>query len=192
VFVVEGVNADPARGWPDAVAVSALAATVERPILLVRRDALPEVTRRTLLELAVDEVTIVGGERAVSAEVAARLADPDGDGRDDVSVQRIAGGTRYETSVGLADVAIQRGADARSLWFSTGLNWPDALTAGPAVAAVGGVLVLVHGQDLGRSPASATWADGLAADPMSVRLVGGTAAVTDVVQDGIARALLAD
>jgi putative cell wall-binding protein len=40
VFLVEGDNADPARGWPDAVSAAPYAAFLQAPILLTLQDAI--------------------------------------------------------------------------------------------------------------------------------------------------------
>jgi trimeric autotransporter adhesin len=71
-YVVEGANPNPSRGWPDAVAVSAVASATGRPILLVTRDALPGPTATALA--GIDDVTIVGGTAAVSDAVATAIA----------------------------------------------------------------------------------------------------------------------
>jgi Tol biopolymer transport system component len=148
VYVVEGANEDPARGWPDAVAVSGLAALEGRPILLVTQPALPPATREALESLPVDAATVVGGTGAVSAAVESAVADTG------VAVDRVAGASRYATSAALAARADAAGADAARPWLATGRNWPDALAAGAAVAADGGVLLLIDGEAFAGSPAT--------------------------------------
>lgn len=67
VFVVEGHNADPRRGWPDALSASSLAASLRAPILLTARDVLPGPTADALD--AGTDATIVGGPVSVSPAV---------------------------------------------------------------------------------------------------------------------------
>jgi hypothetical protein len=86
-------------------------------------------------------------------------------------VTRVAGLTRYATSAALADVAVTAGARSGRPWLATGRNWPDALAAGPAAAADGGVLVLVDGHGLDGSPDTRDWVRGVAVDRAA--LVGG-------------------
>src|SRR5680860_1446240 len=150
VYVVEGAHADADRGWPDAVAVAGLAAGQQRPILLVLRDRVPPATTQALNDLRPSSVTIVGGEVAVSDEVEQELAAHGG------RVSRLAGSTRYGTSAAIAEVAA---ADAlpQSVWLATGRNWPDALSAGPAAAAQGGVLLLVDPVSLSASAPVRDW-----------------------------------
>jgi putative cell wall-binding protein/Tol biopolymer transport system component len=152
-YIVEGGNRDPRRGWPDAVAAGGLAATETRPILPVLRDTLPRDTAAAIKDLDLDRAVIVGGPTAVSPEVADAVA------AHEVTVERIAGETRYDTAARVAERAIAAGASAQRPWIATGRNWPDALAVGPAATADGGVLVLIDGADPNRSPATTTWLD---------------------------------
>lgn len=137
VYVVEGGDVDPSRGWPDAVAVSSSAALLQRPVLLVTTEDVPDATRDFFTEHDVQRAIIVGGEAAVSGGAEQELAGLV------VDVQRLVGADRFATSRQVADVVVREGASARATWFATGANWPDALAAGPAAAAQGGVLLLV-------------------------------------------------
>ena len=187
VYVTEGANPVPTRGWPDAVAVSGLAAFEQRPILLVHRDVVPSATRQALAELGATRVVVVGGSSAVSAATAASLADYRSGGGAEATVVREFGASRFATSVEVAKRSQAAGASTRDLWFATGLSFPDALTAGPAVARSGGVLVLVHGQDANGGPEVYSYLDGLAASEVDqVWFVGGTAAISDAVATRIA------
>ncbi len=175
VYVTQGVSADPTRGWPDAVAVSALAAFERVPILLTRQESLPAPTARAMEQLGTTTATVVGGAAAVSAEVERQLA---GTG---ARTDRVAGPDRYATSVALARRAAAAGMSASRPWLATGLNFPDALAAGPAAAASQGVLLLVHGGSLASSPASQSWLDDAAAALTRMIVVGGAAAVAPEV-----------
>jgi putative cell wall-binding protein len=186
VYVVEGQHDDPARGWPDAVAVSGLAALQQRPVLLTLRDATPAATLEALTDLGTARVTIIGGEAAVSRRAAAALADPGGDGVGTVALHRLAGSTRYETSARVADRALAAGVTTHDVWAATGRSWPDALTAGPAAAAQGGPLLLVDGA--AASPAADGWLD--ANRPVQrLHLAGGTAAISQAMADRLAAIL---
>lgn len=173
VVLVEGADADPSRGWPDAVAASVLAAAEAIPLLLVTTDALPEATAGTLAARAPEKVTVVGGSAAVSPDTAERAAAESG-----AVVERVAGGNRVATAVAVAREQMRRGTgESASLWLATARNWPDALTAGPAVAADGGVLLLVP-DGAPESPPDAAL-EGFLADARAdvVRVVGGEAAI---------------
>jgi outer membrane protein assembly factor BamB len=172
VFLVEGAHADPLRGWPDALTVAPLASHESAPILLTTRDALPEETRAALADLGPLRVTIVGGTAAVSETVAEQIRTAG------FAVDRLAGVDRYATGLAVLDEAVARGAASPQFtWLATGLNFPDALAAGPAVAATGGRLLLVNGQDPAATPQVL---DRFAADaPRTavLRLAGGQAAI---------------
>lgn len=57
------------RNYPDAPAASAAAAG-EAPVLLVSRDAVPDVVRDELARLRPYRIVLLGGEGAISASVA--------------------------------------------------------------------------------------------------------------------------
>lgn len=159
-------------GWPDAVAVSALAAFQSRPILLTERDQLPDETRRALRALSADQAVIVGGQAVVANAVAAELET------EGLAVSRLAGATRYETSRAVADHAVAAGMSPASTWLAAGSNWPDSLAAGPAAARDAGVLLLVDGRDPTASPATADWLVDHGAELDRVTLVGGPDVLT--------------
>lgn len=140
-YVVQGAAADPARGWPDAVAVAGLAASESAPLLLTEATRLPPETATAITDGGITSVTVVGGTAAVSAEVEQQLRDLG------AVVDRVSGPDRYETSVAVAERARQRGASVQSVWLATGRNWPDTLAAGPAAAHTGAILLLADGAD---------------------------------------------
>jgi putative cell wall-binding protein len=177
-YVVEGADPNPDRGWPDAVAVSALAAFEDAPILLVETDGLPESTQDAVTGL---DVTVIGGSVAISDATQAELEAVAS------SVDEISGGTRYETSQQVAEAARAAGMDAPLLTLVSGGNWPDALVAGPLAAMTSESFLRVHPSDLAQSPGPvaymqdhAPWDD--------VDLFGGTVAISTEVEAGIAAA----
>ncbi len=174
VYLVEGVDPDPGRGWPDAIAVSGLAARQRRPLLLATTDSLPEATARALDELGVAQATIVGGTGAVSeavqAQVAARVE----------RVDRLAGADRYATSALVADAALADGADPSNVVLASGADWPDGLTASTLVANAG-VLLLTDPVNLNASPPTGAWLADHAATVDRLTGVGGPAAISPVV-----------
>jgi putative cell wall-binding protein len=117
---------------------------------------------------------IVGGEgtisRAVENELRGRVS----------AVERIAGENRYATNLALLDRFLAEfPADGR-LWVATGRGFPDALAAGPVVAATAGRLLLVDGGDPAGSPGSVAWfAQAL---KNQVVLVGGYSAISGAVE----------
>jgi putative cell wall-binding protein len=181
-FVTEGAHPDPARGWPDALSAAPYAAVQGQPILLVTRDSIPPATADVLSGLGVTEAIIVGGPTAVSEAVEAGLATH--------NPRRLAGATRYATSAAVHAEAVRSGvADATRVWLGTGRSFPDALAAGPAVAADGGSMLLVDPESLAGSPPTRDILVSGAGGLRSVRIIGGRAAISDAVQAEV-RALL--
>jgi N-acetylmuramoyl-L-alanine amidase len=183
VYITEGLDLDPARGWPDAVSVAPLAAYEGRPILLVTTEEVPEHTFTALSNLGFTQARIIGGPAAVSEDVEEALEGLA------LEVERYAGEDRYETSRAVVDLELAVGMDPRRLWLATGAKFPDALVAGPAVAAERGVLLLTPQDDLDRAPTTRDFIAELDPTGLLIRLVGGPAAISDVVEQQI-RALV--
>ena len=175
--VVEGEHELEGRGWPDALSGAALASADDRGLLLVNRDRLPDATAARLEGLA--DVTIVGGEQAVSAEVADEVDALAG------TVIRLAGSNRYATSALAADAVAAALPSADTAWLATGRDWPDGLVAG----SLGTVLLLVDGAD----PAGArTRWRGWRRTPgqlAAVHLAGGESAISAAVEQAVRDAL---
>jgi formylglycine-generating enzyme required for sulfatase activity/putative cell wall-binding protein len=175
-FLVEGVHADAQRGWPDAVSAAPYAAFAGHPVLLTVQDVLPEATADALGDRQVGETIVVGGSAAVSDEVVAEV-EAAGHGP-----RRLFGADRYATSTAVLAEAVEAGMTPEVTWLATGGNWPDALTAGPAVAADGDVLVLIDGADLDASPASRDALVEHAGEVRLANLLGGTGAIAAGVE----------
>jgi Tol biopolymer transport system component len=144
VYVVRGDD------WADAAAVSALAAFQQRPVLLTPAATLSPAVTAAATALHATSATIVGGSAAVSTSVEHALNILG------VTTTRLSGADRWATSAAVASSAVAAGMDG-SPWLASGLNWPDAVSAGPAAAASKGVLLLVAPATLSQSPASQAW-----------------------------------
>jgi putative cell wall-binding protein len=171
-YLVKGIDEDPTRGWPDAVAVSGLAAAQLRPILLTATDFLPPATSEAIDALDTRNLSIVGGTAVVSEGIQTGLSDriP--------YIERISGATRFETSAAVAERAVLHTMDPHSVWLATGHDFPDALAAGAAVGYAGGILLLVDGQADELNEAAAEWLDERYHPTDNVMLVGGRSAVS--------------
>lgn len=146
-WIVEGVNADPARGWPDAVALSAHAAYVRAPVFLVEQDRAPEPTLRAIAELGIGGLSVIGGSHAVSDAVIEQLEQTG------VRASRfLPTNDRFETSAAIGGAGLTIGMSDATPWLVTAWDWPDALVAGPAAAAEASLLMLADGEDLESSP----------------------------------------
>jgi ell wall binding domain 2 (CWB2)/WD40-like Beta Propeller Repeat len=163
---IGGTSVYVARGddFPDAASVAGLAAFQQRPILLTTPDSLSTAALAAINDLQATRATIVGGTSAVSDEVAASIAAVG------VSATRVSGSTRYGTSAAVATLALAAGMTGPP-WLTDGANWPDALSAGPAVAVAKGNLLLVDPDTLANSPDSLGWLT--SHPPTTVVTVGG-------------------
>jgi putative cell wall-binding protein len=140
-YLVRGEHPDPVRAWPDAVAVSALAARQGRPILLAGDTAVPDATLDALAQLSVRDVTVIGGSAAVSHEAAAQVADAGH------TVLRIAGDTRFTTSLAVAEAAMADGARDTDIWLVSGGQFADALVSSVAVDRADGLMLIIDGSN---------------------------------------------
>jgi putative cell wall-binding protein len=154
--------------FADGVAVSGLAAYTQSPILLVRPDVAPQATLDALDALDPAAVHLVGGVNVISEPVKQQL-----EAATSLTIDRISGDTRYDTSEAVGVLAREAGLDPKNVWVATGVNWPDALAAGPAAAKNGGVLLLADAS-------AAMIKDWIATESTtSVKVAGGQAAVSD-------------
>lgn len=94
---------------------------------------------------------------------------------DDVP-ERLYGASRYETAVEISQEAFPSGP-VPVVFIASGLNYPDALSAGPAAAALGGPLLLTP---TGSLPA-AVRAELERLQPARIVIAGGTGAVSSAV-----------
>ena len=105
--------------------------SVKRPILLVGKE-LNDLQKQYLKSLPGNSYYIIGGVNAVSTEMDAALKKYG-------EVTRLAGATRYETSVLLAE---QFCANAPEAVLAFSLNFPDGLCGGPLAASINAPIIL--------------------------------------------------
>lgn len=117
------------ENYPDALAVSSIAAAKQYPILLVRKEELSEVVSQELSLIKPSKIYIIGLEGAISPAVVSQVAQIT-----DLSAEniiRIGGANRYATSLAIAEY-FNLGREI--ICLATGRNYPDAL-AGSVYAA---------------------------------------------------------
>jgi hypothetical protein len=162
--------------FPDALAGGAFAAAQYGPIVLVRRDEMPPGAVRIMADLpSLTSSFVLGGEGVVSAGVQAAFPNP----------ARLAGADRYATAAAIGDRANSESESANNLAPSmmavaTGENFPDALSLGPAVGALGGPIVLTRTASL--PPDTSEFLGRHGKDAVIVLIGGGTGAVSDEVE----------
>ncbi|MBT2581293.1 cell wall-binding repeat-containing protein [Planococcus sp. ISL-109] len=160
-----------ARGdqYADALTAAPLADQYDAPILLTRSGGLAAGVAEEIERLGATKAIVLGGTMAVSSDVVDQLEALD------LEVDRIGGQTRYDTSVA---IAAELDTAATAAVVVSGLNFPDALSAG-SYAAVNDKPILLTRPD--RIPA--VIADALESYT-STTIIGGTQAVSnDVASD---------
>lgn len=160
--------------FPDGLAASAVAGAHHGPVLLTRPDALPPSVGAELTRLDPSVVWIVGGTAVVSDAVihSVQEAVPG------VTVSRLAGDDRFGTAAAVADEFF---GTAESVFVATGLDFPDALAAGPAAAGAGAPTLLVTATSV-PAPTESELRRML---PAAVYVVGGPVVVSDAVMEQI-------
>ena len=130
-----------ARGdaFPDALAVGPVAAAADAPLLLSDPEALPAVTADELVRLDPDEVVLLGGEAALSQEVAEAIEDQVG------CTSRVFGADRVETA---AEIARSGYESADTALLATAETFPDALAGVPAAFALDAPVLLSDSDEL--------------------------------------------
>ncbi|MDR3587788.1 MAG: cell wall-binding repeat-containing protein [Desulfosporosinus sp.] len=121
------------ENFPDALSAAPLAHKYSAPILLTAPDALNADTATELQRLKVKKVYLIGGLGAISGNVDKQLA------KLSISITRIAGQDRYDTSVQVAKAL----GTSKGAFITTGLDYPDAISAAPLAAAQGMSILLV-------------------------------------------------
>lgn len=120
------------ENFPDAICAAPLASKYNAPILLTSTDQLNEVTKNELLRLNVKNVIMVGGEGVLTPKVVQALKDLG------ITVSRIAGIDRYETSL---NVAKMLGSFEEAV-VATGEDFPEILSIS-SIAAQKGMPILL-------------------------------------------------
>jgi hypothetical protein len=157
-FAADGASAvvlASAASFPDALAGGPFAAALGAPILLTPGDTLDARTAGQIDRALVPggDVFVLGGTAAIGDQVLTAVRARG------YEVERIAGSTRFETAVAIADklgaimvgepdASIAEDATASVVVLADGMSFPDALIAGAAAARMGAVLLLTAGNTL--------------------------------------------
>jgi len=139
VYVTTGFN------YPDALSAGPAAIRGDGPVLLVTKTGIPGTVMSELVALDPDRVVVLGDENSIDdAVVDALVAEFGAD-----HVDRIAGATRYATSLAIARDAWSDGSGgvvgSGTVFVSDGRNFPDALSAGAAAGSLDAPVLLVDG-----------------------------------------------
>jgi putative cell wall-binding protein len=167
--------------FADALAGAPLAKQEEAPILLTISDQVLPAVEAEIERLGASTAILLGGEAALSSNVAAQLRDMG------LDVERVWGANRFGTA---AQIAEAMGGQFESVFLTEGIHpnpdrgWPDAMSAAPYAAFSERPVLLVAHDIL--PPETRQALDDTDAEETVV--VGGSAAVSDRVFDEIEEA----
>ena len=105
--------------FPDALSVGTFASREGYPILLVKKDSVPSQVQNAIKDLDINKTYIAGGLNTISKSTEAKLPNV---------VERMAGSTRYETSVAIAKSKFGASKEA---YIASGEEFADALVISP-------------------------------------------------------------
>jgi putative cell wall-binding protein len=170
---VDTVYVASGEQFPDALAAGAVAAAAPAnggPVLLTRRDTLPDVTKAELDRLNPTTIVLVGGTGAVAESVKTALEAYG-------TVTRVFGASRFETSAGLSSARFPSGAPVAYVATGAG-SFADALSGSAAAGSEGGPVLLVETHSV--PAAVGTELDRL--NPTKIVVLGGVQAIGPEVQ----------
>ena len=161
--------------YPDALCAAPLAAVVGGPVLLTTRNEVLPAVAEEIRRLGATRAYIVGGAAALSDDVIYQLRDGDGY----VEAQRIGGADRYATSREIGQFVAYAAGSAmyQEVFLVRGDAFADAVSCS-ALAARRRIPILLTRPDV-IDPETLEFVT----RSYAVRIVGGTAAVSQGIED---------
>ncbi len=161
--------------YPDALAANYLAGIKKSPVLLTKKNTTPTAVDQAIKDSGASDVWIIGGTDVISA------AQEDALSQEGYTVHRLAGENRFLTD---AKVINQGGQSSGEGIVATGLNFPDALGAGPLAYAKDMPLAISKTNDISDTVVKALQDAGVT----KVLIAGGTDVVSNKVVAKLAAA----
>ena len=176
------------ENFPDALSANYLAGKLGTGTLLTGTASLSQAAELSILNQCVATVYITGGTAAVSQTVADQVAalhvcNGPAISTPHVVVVRLGGADRYATNqlVNEYNFALP---GRNTVLLASALNFPDALAVGPVAAGRQMPLIITGGTTLGSSELTQL----SAFHPANVVIAGGTAVVSQGIQDSLVAA----
>lgn len=160
--------------WPDALAAAGLVGAADGPLLLVDQNDVPGSVINELNRLGVSKVYIIGGPGTLGQGVWNDLSA--------FSRERLGGNNRYDTARLVAKEVRSLTGTVDTVFVATGSNFPDALAASSAAAAMDAPILLTATSALPPETKSAL----TLLDPDTAVICGSTGAVSSSVQTALA------
>ena len=157
----------------DGLAAAPLAKKVGAPILLTKENQLPEATEKEMLRvlgnnLSNKTVYLVGGEARISKELEAKIA------KLGVKVERLAGDTRFETSLKIAE-KVTSGATVDTAFVVGGNGEADAMSISAYAAKKEAPIVVVDKNEVSEEAMELL-------EGKNIEIIGGTGVVSEEVE----------
>lgn len=114
------------RDFPDALVGGIYAESMDAPILLGEKEVVPSMVMEEIARLGATQVKVLGGRLVQSDQVIRQLQAAG------LSVERIAGDTRYTTAIEISRRA--RASESSHVYLVSSRNFPDALSIAPVAA----------------------------------------------------------
>jgi SpoIID/LytB domain protein len=168
------VNSD---AFIDAICASPLAGFFNSPILLTKKDIIPYVVKNEIKRLNPVKCYIIGGTGVVSVSVESELKSliPS------VSIVRLGGKDRFETSFKIVDELVKKGADSSKAVLINAYSAADAISVSPLAYASKLPVVLTETDSIKNASRDAI----RELDPDSLLIIGGTGAVSEELEESI-------
>ncbi|AWI03548.1 cell wall-binding repeat-containing protein [Clostridium drakei] len=125
------------EGYADGLSASTLAKKLDAPILLTTPNTLSEEASNALNILKPKNIYVIGGTASVSQKIRDNL-------KNKYTVIELGGATRYETNIKVANKLVELGANPSNVLAVSGEGFSDAISAAPAAAAKGEILLLAN------------------------------------------------
>jgi len=165
------------NAFADALSISSYAAASKTPLLLSDTKTIPQATLDALKQLGVKEVTLIGGESAISAAAFDQLAEAG------YTVNRLSGGDRYKTNTAILN---SLPFNTSKIIAATGTAFPDALAGSVLAARENNPIVLVpQDENALLNSDTATYLGAIRAGVSAFYILGGTAAINSKTENVI-------
>ncbi|MGG7142765.1 cell wall-binding repeat-containing protein [Clostridium nigeriense] len=130
----------------DGLAITPLASYLNAPILLSRKDSVPEKTINEIKRIGAENVIIVGGEAVLSNKIYSELNKVG-----IKNIKRLAGNNRYETSLEIAKYIDSNYYNIEDIVVSNGLTEADAMSIASIAAREKMPIILSNSKELEKS-----------------------------------------
>jgi cell wall-associated protease len=121
------------ESFADALSIAPIAASKTMPILLTKKNAIPNSVSQYVKSSKMKQTFVIGGAAVVPDKIAKSFPNH----------KRISGATRYETNSSIISY-FAADLNMSSPFIATGSNYPDALSGSAAAAVHGNPIILTN------------------------------------------------